>query len=216
VIIPVFNGQAYLAEALHSVLDQGVQGLEVIVVDDGSTDGTADVVSALRDPRMRSVRQPRQGAAAARNCGVALAGGHIIAFLDADDLWLPGKLCAQVASLERGDGDMIFSHIDEFVSPDCRGDSGFSGQARGELTGACAPTLLMRKSDFERVGDFDPACGVGEFIDWHARAIDAGLRPFTLPRVLARRRVHRSNTTRGAAGYAMTMKRILDRRRAAS
>jgi glycosyltransferase involved in cell wall biosynthesis len=216
VIIPVFNGQAYLGEALRSVLSQGAEGLEIVVVDDGSTDGTQDVVHSFVGEPVRFVRQDRQGVAAARNRGVALAKGELIAFLDADDVWLPGKLEAQMESLGRGEGEMIFSHIEEFVSPDCAGDPGFSGKARGELTGACAPTLLMRKTDFARVGKFDSACGVGEFIDWHARALDAGLRPFTLPRILARRRVHRANTTRGAAGYAATLKRILDRRRAAS
>jgi glycosyltransferase involved in cell wall biosynthesis len=217
VIIPAFDAQAYLGEALNSVIAQGLEDLEIIVVDDGSTDGTGEVASATGDSRVRYVRQSRMGTAAARNHGVALASGHLIAFLDADDVWLANKLAVQIESLERGDGDMIFAHVEEFISPDCRQDLEGVVRVRPKVAGLCADTLVIRRSDFERVGGFDPACQIGEFIDWYARAIEAGLRPATLPDIFVRRRLHTANMTRfhrnDSKHYALTMKKILDRRR---
>src|SRR5579859_5180997 len=90
VIIPVYNGQQYLAAALDSVVKQDYSPLEIIVVDDGSTDESARVAQAY--PEVRYLYQPNQGAAAARNAGIAAAEGALIAFLDHDDLWMPNKL----------------------------------------------------------------------------------------------------------------------------
>lgn len=218
VIIPAFNAQAYLGEALNSVIAQDLEDLEIVVVDDGSTDGTGEVARAIGDSRVRCVRQNRMGAAAARNHGVALASGYLIAFLDADDVWLANKLAVQIESLERGDGDMIFAYVEEFISPDCRQDLEGVVRVRAKVAGLCADTLLIRRSDFDRVGGFDPGCQIGEFIDWYARAIEAGLRPATLPDIFVRRRLHTANMTRlhrnDANHYALTMKKIFDRRRA--
>lgn len=218
VIIPVFNGQAYLPEALRSVVAQGIDNIEIIVVDDGSTDGTRNAAEALGDPRLRYVWQRRMGAAAARNYGVALAISPFLAFLDADDVWLSGKLKAQIASLENSNANMSFTYMEEFISPDCAKELKGLVKARPRLAGLCPSTLLVRRSDFQRVGGFDPGNSVGEFIDWYARAIDLGLRPALSPGVFVRRRVHNANTTRlhrdEAARYAVTMKKILDRRRA--
>ena len=100
VIIPVFNGQAYLGEAIESVLAQDIE-LAIVVVDDGSTDQTGDLVRAFEDGFLRYVQQERMGTAAARNRGASLAQGDLIAFLDADDVWLANKLRRQITSLER-------------------------------------------------------------------------------------------------------------------
>jgi glycosyltransferase involved in cell wall biosynthesis len=94
-IVPVFNGERYLAEALDSVLGQTYRALEVIVVDDGSTDGTPAVVRTF-GARVRCVTQPNAGLAAARNRGLAAATAELVAFLDADDLWLPEKIACQM------------------------------------------------------------------------------------------------------------------------
>lgn len=100
VIIPTHNRLEFLRKALDSVLSQTPSPREVIVVDDGSTDGTFKWLSSLAEPRLRAIRQENQGPAAARNRGLELASGKYVAFLDSDDAWLPGKLEAQVRFLE--------------------------------------------------------------------------------------------------------------------
>ena len=218
VIIPVFNGQAYVADSLRSVASQSFSDLEIIVVDDGSTDSTFEVTQAFGDRRLRYIRQDRAGAAAARNRGVELANGPLLAFLDADDVWMRQKLCLQIASLQRGDGDMIFANAEEFITPDRLQE--LEGQIKlhpGPRPFIYASTLLMRRADFQKVGPFDTRWRVGEFVGWYARAIDLGLKSAVLPQVLARRRLHDTNLGRlnraHRGQYARVMKSILDRRR---
>jgi glycosyltransferase involved in cell wall biosynthesis len=101
VVVPAYNAAAFIAETLESALAQSHRALEVIVVDDGSTDSTPQVVEAFasRDPRVRLLRQRNRGVAAARNLGIAEARGALIAPLDADDLWHPEKIARQVAAM---------------------------------------------------------------------------------------------------------------------
>jgi glycosyltransferase involved in cell wall biosynthesis len=98
VVIPAFNAARYLGEALDSVFGQTLTDLELVVVDDGSTDETPQVVQGYGS-RVRYVRQPNAGVASARNRGVAESSGRYVAFLDADDVWLPGKLERQLEAL---------------------------------------------------------------------------------------------------------------------
>ena len=92
VVIPLYNKAPYIARALNSVLAQERLPEEIIVVDDGSTDGGGDLVKQFKDPLIRLIRQENQGVSAARNRGISLAKGELIAFLDADDTWQPGFL----------------------------------------------------------------------------------------------------------------------------
>ncbi|MEX2628689.1 MAG: glycosyltransferase [Tistlia sp.] len=101
VVIPCFNAEETIVRALSSVVEQRFEDLEIIVVDDGSSDRTVEAVKSLGLPNLVLAANPgRKGASAARNRGIALAKGAFIAFLDADDAWLPGKLTAQLAALE--------------------------------------------------------------------------------------------------------------------
>jgi glycosyltransferase involved in cell wall biosynthesis len=100
VIIPSFNRCQVLTQALDSVLRQAVADLEIIVVDDGSTDDTAAMLARCY-PQVRYVYQPNRGPAAARNTGIALASGEFIAFLDSDDIWLDNKIALEMALLQR-------------------------------------------------------------------------------------------------------------------
>src|SRR5581483_6264857 len=117
VILPVYNGEKYLAAALDSVRAQTHRSFEIIVVDDGSTDGSAAV--AARYPEVKYAYQSNGGISAARNCGIRLAVGDVFALLDADDLWLPDKLERQLAALYGAAApDLVFGHVREFISPE--------------------------------------------------------------------------------------------------
>jgi glycosyltransferase involved in cell wall biosynthesis len=109
VIIPVFNAAQWIRESISSVIAQTYSHLEIIIVDDGSTDETAAVVAELTDPRIHVVRQPQRGAAAARNAGLAIASGRFVQFLDADDLLSAQKIERQVAALDQESADSIAS-----------------------------------------------------------------------------------------------------------
>src|SRR5438045_2909770 len=116
VIIPVYNGEKYLTSAMQSVFNLKAEALELIVVDDGSTDATADILSSFVD-RVRYVVQPNRGPAAARNRGLQCARGEVIGFLDADDLWTPNILTRAFAFLlSHPEVDIVQGHIQEITS----------------------------------------------------------------------------------------------------
>jgi glycosyltransferase involved in cell wall biosynthesis len=221
VMIGVYNGAPYIGEAIESVLSQDYRPLELIVVDDGSDDGSGDV--ARRYPEVRCVRQERGGNGAARNRAVELAESDYFAFLDADDRFAPGKLTRQMEELDADPGlDMVFGHVLEFVSPELGEE-----QRRAirpptpEPRPWTAPNLmLIRRQSFERVGGFSTSLRVGVTVDWFARASEAGLRSLILPEVVLERRLHTQNNglrERDArAQYLHVIKAAMDRRRAAA
>ncbi|MEW6303750.1 MAG: glycosyltransferase family A protein [Verrucomicrobiota bacterium] len=218
VVIPVFNGARYLAEAIESVLGQTLKAAEIIVVDDGSADGSGDV--ARRFPGVRVETQPHAGIGAARNRGVTVSTGAFIAFLDADDLWLPDKLAVQ-AELLRTDAtvDAVFGSYEAFVSPDLDADTRARLSGRVEAAGTChAGAMLIRRPALLRAGLFPTNVAVGEFMDWFMRAQEIGLVMRNVPALVMRRRVHGGNTTlqrqHALSDYTRVLKRALDRRRA--
>jgi glycosyltransferase involved in cell wall biosynthesis len=218
VIIPAYNAENYVAEAVESALGQSYRPLEVILVNDGSTDRTAGVAATFGE-KIRYTCRTNGGIGAARNAGVRLAQGAFISFLDADDLWVADKVAIQV-SLLRGDPslDLVFGHVEQFHSPDL--DDAIRRQIeirQRVMAGYHAGTMLLRRKAFDRVGFFSERLDVGEFIDWYARAGDVGLRSFMCPEILMKRRLHKSN--QGLAmrdrhpQYARLLKAALDRRR---
>src|SRR5205809_2964960 len=111
VIMPAYNAEKYIAEAIESVIRQEYTNWELIVVDDGSTDNTAAIIKdyAAKDNRVRYIQQPHQHQARARNNGLSHSSGELIAFLDADDLWMPGKLVVQAELMHNNPIDLTFS-----------------------------------------------------------------------------------------------------------
>jgi glycosyltransferase involved in cell wall biosynthesis len=218
VVIPVRDGERYVAEAVESVLAQTLPGVEPIVVDDGSQDATPEVLRSLA-ARVRVVRQERTGAAAALNRGVGLARGGLLAFLDADDLWVPDKLALQTGALELRPGlDLVFGHVRQFHSPDLTGEQRAAIACPSDpAPGLSKGTMLVRREAFARVGPFDTTWRVGDFVDWYARATEAGLSSEMLPDVLMLRRLHPGNTTLKApdahVDYARIARAALKRRR---
>lgn len=184
VVIPLYNKERYVGEALQSVLSQTVQDFEVVVVDDGSTDGSAERVAAIKDERIRLLRQINAGAAAARNTGIMAAQGEWIAFLDADDCWLPHNLESHFKQLGQHP-DVLWSagtfnrRSGTQVSPmkinrellAAQSDSTVVRDALLLLPHGflCTDTVLVRKSVFSEVGGMDQALRTAEDLDMWLR-----------------------------------------------
>lgn len=217
VVIPAYNAGRYLSAALESVFAQTLPVAEIIVVDDGSTDNTAEVARSF-PAQVRYHHQPQQGAAAARNQGVRLACGEWLALLDADDLWLPAKMALQMELFQQQpDLAMVFGRVEQFHSPDVTRPQAALSDATRVLDGYHPGTLLMRRTDFLRVGYFDPRWQAGEFIEWYARAEDYGLKSALLPQVVMQRRLHDHNLglrlpDLARRDYLLLMKTIIARR----
>jgi glycosyltransferase involved in cell wall biosynthesis len=225
VVIPVFNGARFLAAALQSVADQSYRPLEIIVVDDGSTDGSGDV--AARVAGVRCLRQDNAGPAAARNAGMAAASGEFFAFLDADDLMAPGRLELQVGYLQDhpevgcvlGRQELLLEPGAE--PPDWALTGAGSTDGRAELFGSgevLAISTVARRTVFDRVGGFDPAFRWGEDVDWLFRLREACIPLTVLGDIVTIRRLHEDNVTRDTEAVARCrnalLKARLDRRRA--
>ena len=194
-IVPVYNGARYVAEALDSILAQTLRPTQIIVVDDGSTDTTADVVNGYA-PDVTYLRQTNSGPASARNRGIAIATGDFFAFLDADDIWYADKLERQMAALNANPAAGIcITYLQNFwveelaVERDRMRDQPFAKP----MVGHVCQCLLARRSVFDAVGTFDEAKRVGEDIDWFMRAELAGVVKEVVTDPLVHRRIHDQN-----------------------
>jgi len=177
VVIPAYNAARYVAEAVDSVLAQSLPPREVIVVDDGSTDDTEAVVRRFQD-RVRYVRQPNGGSAAARNRGIREARGELIALLDADDVWFPEKLKKQWECLrDHPEAGLVHTN---FYYCDENGDERVLGVLGRERVGRCYEimfqdnginnsTTLIRRECFDRVGLFDESFKTCQDYDLYLR-----------------------------------------------
>jgi len=191
VVIPVYEGERFLAETLDSVAAQTHTPVETIVVDDGSPDNSVQVASGR--PGVRVLRLPHRGVAAARNAGVAAARGELIAFLDQDDLWQPSKLAQQVALLSaRPELDIALTHV-EMVLQEGTPRPPWMTWETDVQPGYLPSAWLVRRAAFDRVGGFDAQYQVACDADWLARARDRGLLSETLPEALVHWRIHGSN-----------------------
>lgn len=217
VIIPVFNGEKYLDEAIASVTGQSYRPLEIIIVDDGSTDGSAAI--ARRHAFVTYCFQENSGLSAALNRGVDLARGNFLAFLDADDLWNTDKLASQMNCLARDISlDMVFAHVQQFCSPELEAGVAMRiPDAIKVIPGYCPGTMLIRRLAFYRASRFDCRLQVGQFLAWYMKAIDFGLRGRMLPEIMLKRRWHRANMgiveRESRSEYVRILKASLDRRR---
>jgi len=217
VIIPVFNGEEYLAEAIDSLLAQTYKPLEIVVMDDGSTDGTATVASRFKE-HIRYIYQSNSGPAAARNRGLRIARGEVFGFLDADDLWVENKLDLQLGLL--ADNPLVqivigFAHTVEIV--------GFvdgkpqSEQLMDPMVNLTVGSALFKRPVFDTVGLFDESLQFCEDWDWFMRARELGVPMVIHQDVTLLYRRHRDNMTNRAElvkPYILRMlKKSLDRRR---
>lgn len=217
-VIPAWNAAATIAEAIESIAQQTRRADEVILVDDGSSDGTAEVARRAHSP-LRVLTQPRSGPAAALNRGVAAGRSSLVAFLDADDRWPPSKLALQLGCLERSPGtDAVLGRVTSFLCPrtDAEAARRFrvpEGSEVAWLTGA----LLVRREALLRVGPFAEDLRAGYAIDWFDRARAAGLRLELLECTVLERRIQAQGLSHRSpqrdAGYLEVARRALARRR---
>jgi hypothetical protein len=217
VVIPVYNGARFIAEAVQSIVAQEYGSLEIIVVDDGSTDETAGIVARLeRD--VRYVFQDNAGPGAARNRGIRDASGDLIAFLDADDLWAPGSLRFLLnRMLQDPDLDVVHGYARLFRDGASNGGMDFLNPE--EVFPHYIGAGLYRRRAFEKAGLFEDRLRFSEDTEWYWRAAELGLRVERVQGITLMVRRHDDNMTRGKAVADLQMLRVfklmLDRRRAA-
>ncbi len=217
-IIPVYNGERYLAEAIESILAQTYRPIEIIVVDDGSTDGSASIAKGFSD-HVQYFYQSNGGCPAARNTGIKNARGSFFAFLDADDLWTEDKSARQIAVMEADPGlQIVFGHVSHFYSPDIDEITKQKTQCPTEkMPGYHHGTVLVTRTAFHDIGLFSEKWECGEFLDWSFRAQEKGYGSVLIPEVVMKRRIHSAN--RGIlvreirSDYVHVLKAALDRRR---
>lgn len=220
VIVPAYNSAETIESSLRSALEQTLPPAEIVVVDDGSSDGTAERVHALGDERIKLHRQENAGSASARNHAIREASHDWLAFLDADDLWLPEKLASQMAVVEAHPGvTFLFANV---VNTDLEGrilGSPFIDLAETEMPDvphhtsgdtlifekpllpyflldnhAHTQTVMVKKQNVDAVDGFNESLRVGQDIDLWFRLLKTARATYT-DRVLCHRRLHEHNIT---------------------
>lgn len=214
VVIPTHNRAGLLLEALRSVLVQIPPDAEVIVVDDGSTDGTAEALAALGEregDRLRTIRQDRRGVAGARNTGIRAACGRRLAFLDDDDLWTPDHLAVLGAALDGLPGAGIAAGRAQNFR-----DTPLGREPVRTPPGILMGAILAEAWVFERAGLLREDFTLGDFVDWMHRVRGLGIATAAVDEIVLERRIHGGNLSAdrsGAAGYARVAREALARRR---
>ena len=217
VIVPAHNGERFLAEAVASILGQKHHPLEVIIVDDGSTDHTRAVAAALaaESPgEVHCLSQPQSGPSSARNRGLTRAQGDLIGFLDSDDLWPEHSLACRLAPFREASAPAVVLGQSRDL---WRTDNGTWAVAHDAVPSPNLGCALFRKSVFDQVGPFDPALHYSEDVDWFLRARERGIALTKIAQTTLLYRRHETNMTRGKTPVDLQMlavlKRSLDRRR---
>lgn len=193
VIIPAFNAERFLGEAIESVLAQSLSAAEILVVDDGSTDNTGLVAAGF--PGVTVVSLAHFGVSAARNAGVSRSTGDFIAFLDADDTWMPERLERQFVRLAASPaaGVVMARQTYRFEVPV---PSWFRGPTDGSSEPGYQPSnWLVRRETWTRVGPFTEGITHSEDTDWLARASDLGVEVVMADEVLVVHRIHEQNAS---------------------
>lgn len=218
VVIPTYNAERYLGAAIESVLGQTATDLEVVVVDDGSTDGTEGVVRSYRD-RVKYLKQENTGVAVARNRGIAESRATYVAFLDADDTWLPGKLERQLEALKSNGRYRLCYAAHAVVDDDLR-PLGVRHSPRrstmiedlillGNVVGSIC-TVLCERNLFDQAGGFDP--GLSQCADWEMWLRLAMLTDFLyLDEPLVTYRQHGTSMSRNIPLYERDSMHLLDK-----
>ena len=212
VIIPAFNAESYLRTAIDSVLAQNWPTLEVLVVDNHSTDDTATIIQSYEYP-VRYLHSEIPGQPSTTNTGIRNAKGDWLGFIDADDIWPPNKLQRQFLEFEKDPTlDAVFGHAVNFFGSPQNIIANQNSEMRAPLPG----TLLIRREAFHRVGFYNEAYTVGSIMDWYLRAQELSISMRILPEIFLYRRIHNNNLgirqKVKQSDYVHILKAALDRR----
>jgi glycosyltransferase involved in cell wall biosynthesis len=216
IVIPVYNGDRFISEAVASARRQNPAAEEIIVVDDGSTDDTAQVVRSL--PGVTYAWQENRGPAAARNHGFRLSSGSLLCFLDADDRLADNKTRIQARMLADNPAlDIVIGHLQRVVIRSWAGSEPQYAPVGDPMFLLHLGSSVIRRDVFDRIGLFEESLGMGEDVDWYLRAKESGIRMRFHAEVVQYRLLHDRNMTlqRDQANQFLirAFKRSLDRRR---
>lgn len=196
VVIAVRNGMPFIREAIQSALNQLNVSIKVTVVDDGSDDGTADEILSLSSDSIQVLTgHARESAAAGRNRGVIHSNSEWISFLDADDLWPPGRTEKLIRLIENQVFAISYGRSVQFGSDDTYTELE-SMVPQNSMKAVCIGGTVFSRSTFEKVGLLNTELQVGEFVEWFARARELGIKEYELPIISLFRRSHARNTSR--------------------
>jgi glycosyltransferase involved in cell wall biosynthesis len=220
VVIPAYNVESFILPAIYSALSQSVQDVEVIVVDDGSTDATALLAASVEDKRVRILRQENAGLSAARNAGIRAAQGKYIGFLDGDDIWFPSKAREHLGPMEADPGmGLTYSHsayIDE--NGELTGQLLISTIHRPDLQDMLIRNLvgngstpIVRRDCLYRVGLFDESLHALEDWEMWVRILGkSGFRAGLIPLVLTGYRVRKSSMSMNIEKWTSDCEQAVD------
>jgi glycosyltransferase involved in cell wall biosynthesis len=218
VIVPVYNGEKFLRDSLASIFAQTYRPIEVIVIDDGSVDGSGKIAQLYSEVRYEY--EQRQGSAVARNRGLAICRGELIAFLDADDLWLSNKLSLQAAYLAmHTEVGGVRGMMKNFLEAGMECPSWIDPSTLLQPSDVVSlGTILVRRSLLEAVGEFNPVYFQGQDLEWFIRVKESGIPIQGTDETVLLRRVHQSNIShnqsRRAQGRLRMLRESIDRKRA--
>ncbi len=192
VLIAAYNSEKFIDEALQSVWNQTYGNYEVIVVNDGSTDNTLAALEQWQE-KITIINKSNGGISSARNAALAVSRGSIIAFLDADDIWLPNKLEEQLRFLEHNpDITVVFSWAQNVLHPIFQGPTQTTPSS--SVIPAHIPSNCMAKREvFDQIGTFNETVALGEFTEWYGRVVNAKIGIGSVPSLLVLRRIHGEN-----------------------
>ena len=193
VIIPVYNGSQYLATTLESVLAQTYPLHEIIVIDDGSTNSSPDILRSYGE-RLRVTRQDNQGVAVARNVGLLQVTGDVINFIDQDDLWPAGRTAALVNALQSNPDALVAAGQVEILYERSRPPES-SGQFRNGLARILWGSLCIRKQVFDLLGPLHTGLGYADDVDFMMRRREANIKTVYVDDVTLQYRLHEGNTS---------------------
>ena len=199
VIIPVKNGERFLASAINSVIAQEYKHYEMLVVDGKSTDNTKKIAQSFQ--KVRYLLQMDEGFGNALNAGIDIAQGELIAFISSDDLWAPNKLSLQVDNfMQHQEIQYTITRVKYFLEEGYEIPPGFRKELLvGDYAGYMPETLVVRKSLFDQIGKFNTDLKISADVEWFARAKDQNIPMTIIPEILVYKRVHNANSTLDAS-----------------